>query len=425
MPQCGLKELPEKICWYVNLRRLDLENNLLDSIPACFEQLKNLEILLLPSNEFTVVPKVLGRLKKLRILSLENNTISELAGNALAPSLKSLILTRNWLHELPRDLCIRAPRLKKLLLSHNDLEAADLEWCLELELVRLAGNRLRLADFHKIGANMHTLAWLSLNGNYGSALADTKILEVEYEDLVLEKKLEESPSRISWLGKWNERPVEIKLFQKISNCHVGMRSRQTVCGSDGTPRTEFDISTLVGTHSNYTRKTLAVLQPPWMGLILEVLPDSFENRILANHPSSETLTRDIYQKTYRHINAKIVANILLSVAKAMLFLHGNNIAHGDLRAHNIYYSKKGDALLSYFGASYSYDPSLKSFELIEVRAFGILMGELLKRVPPWQKSHIRHLLELQEKTQIKPHEKGKRPSFAELVFRINQIWNLL
>lgn len=420
MRQCGLKVLPEKICYYTNLKKIDLEENTLQALPACFHQLQDLEMVFLSSNEFTTVPKILGRLKKLRVLSLENNTVSDFLGEALGPKLKWLSLTKNVILSLPRDLCIRAPKLQKLMLSHNDLETVDLRYCLELEVVHLSGNRLSYEAVEGLPL-LQKLSWVALSGNYDSRLPTTRTNDVKYEDLVLETQLRERLSGADWSGKWSGKRVEIKLFNNTNKCRVGMRTRETFCASEGTPRNEVYISNFIASQSENIRKTLAILKPPRLGLVLEAVPDRFEDKPLANSPSFDSITRDVWTTSQGHMDIKMVANILLSVAKALKFLHSKNIAHGDIYAHNIYYSKSGEALIFNFGTSFVYDPRVAPFEWVEVRAFGILMSELIARIHPHQSSRVRRLAELRTKTLLKQVERRMRPSFKEIVIRIERM----
>ena len=70
------------------------------------------------------------------------------------------------------------------------------------------------------------------------------------------------------------------------------------------------------------------------------------------------------------------------IAEAARHLHDRGILHGDLYAHNTLVSHN-HALVSDFGAAcvYRANTSLnhKLIEKIEVRAFGILLGELVAR----------------------------------------------
>merc|ERR1719233_2555509 len=118
-----------------------------------------------------------------------NNTLTELLGKSLPPSLKWLTLTSNRIKKLPRDLCIRAPKLQKLMLSHNDLETVDLRYCLELEEVRLAGNRLSIEASGSL-PHLPKLTWVSLSGNWDAELPVTETSQIKYEEVVLDNMLD-------------------------------------------------------------------------------------------------------------------------------------------------------------------------------------------------------------------------------------------
>ena len=64
-------------------------------------------------------------------------------------------------------------------------------------------------------------------------------------------------------------------------------------------------------------------------------------------------------------------------------LHARGLTHGDLYAHNILCDEQGNGLLGDFGAASFYpqdgSETAAALQRIEVRAFGVLLGELLAR----------------------------------------------
>ena len=75
----------------------------------------------------------------------------------------------------------------------------------------------------------------------------------------------------------------------------------------------------------------------------------------------------------------VALRIARSIAAAAAHLHRNGLTHGDLYAHNTFWDgASGDAQLSDFGAA-SFLEGLPAERLarLEVRAWGILLGELL------------------------------------------------
>lgn len=416
---CNLKQLSKEICNFTKLRILHLEGNHLRDLPDCFRKLSHLKFLFLASNDFASVPLVLSELRMLSILDLRNNSVTEVSTKALPKFLRALILTKNELQSLPDDLCIKVPNLQKLMLSHNDLATVDIHYCDNLELVRLAGNRLDLAGQVRTLSRLPRLAWIALGGNQPNTL-QRAIQEVGMDEFVLETRLGEGSSGVAWIARWGEKRVVVKLFKGENRCHVGQRSRAALCASDGTPESEINISAFVGSKCEFLTKILAVIRSPLhIGLVFEPMTAKMENHLLGHSPSLETITRDIYPN--RTLDAIVVAGILLDVAKAMQFLHSQHIAHGDLYAHNIYYSEDGHAIVGDFGASFVYDPAVASFEAVEIKAFGILMSELLSQVPKHQASLVHPLAQIRTKTQQKQIILGFRPTFADVVDKLEDI----
>jgi hypothetical protein len=81
------------------------------------------------------------------------------------------------------------------------------------------------------------------------------------------------------------------------------------------------------------------------------------------------------------------------VASALAYLHSLGIAHGDVYAHNIMPDGHSRPVICDFGASFCYsvagDPG-RFFERMEVRAFGLFMGDVVARIGA-ESHHYRHV----------------------------------
>ena len=99
--------------------------------------------------------------------------------------------------------------------------------------------------------------------------------------------------------------------------------------------------------------------------------------------------------------------------------------HGDMYAHNVLFrsSKRGvpAAKLGDFGAAFFYPPGSeigREFERTEARAWGIAATEALKL---WDGTGDRAPLDALKRLALEcVGERGKRPSFAEIVARVGE-----
>lgn len=140
----GLKILPDNIGTLKKLKMIFLTANELSSLPASFEELRELNVLDLRCNRFTILPEIIcqlemldklwffgnqlttlplqiGNLKNLKNLGFSSNRLTVLPSSICQlTSLEYLTLYNNFLTELPAGL-EKLPNLKALDLERNCL----------------------------------------------------------------------------------------------------------------------------------------------------------------------------------------------------------------------------------------------------------------------------------------------------------------
>jgi len=359
-----------------SLEILNLTNNRLKALPDEFGLLQKLRIVFFSNNAFEEVPTVLSQCSHLSMVGFKSNNIQTLAENALPPSVRWLILTDNQLEQLPASLG-QLSQLQKLMLAGNRLRSLPdtLAACQNLELIRLSANSLdTLPDWLW---TLPRLAWLAYSGNplcESTSLQLPSLTEVDWADLTLEHTLGEGASGVIFKGRWAVDPtqpidVAVKLFKgKVT--------------SDGLPLDEMRSRMAAGTHPNLVPLLGQVSHHPEQkaGLVFAFVPSTYS--VLGNPPSLDTCTRDTYPPE-TCFSLPVILSIARGIAAAAAHLHSKGIMHGDLYAHNILVNCIGESLLGDFGAASFYPSSLpfvgRSLELIEVRAFGCLLEDLLDR----------------------------------------------
>lgn len=375
---CGLSEFPREIFDLADtLEVLDLSGNALTTLPDDFARLRKLRILFASNNPFTELPPVLGQCPQLSMIGFKANRIRTVAGNALPPRLRWLILTDNEIDALPPEIG-HCTHLQKLMLAGNRLRflPEQLAACSRLELLRLAANRLDELPawlFH-----MPRLAWLAYAGNpFGEALEaaaldDTPIAEIGWNDLRLHEQLGEGASGVIYRAELRThentaRRVAVKLFKGAVT-------------SDGLPDCEMAACIRSGDHPNLIAVAGKVKDHPdnAHGLVMELIDPQYRN--LAGPPSFESCTRDIYAADVR-FNAADVVDMAHGIASAASHLHRRGVMHGDLYAHNILHDGQARVLLGDFGAASFYSTENReagvALERLEVRAYGCLLEELM------------------------------------------------
>lgn len=401
---CGLAEFPREILDLADsLEVLNLTGNRLSALPEDFGRLKKLRILFCSENDFTELPTVIGECTALEMVGFKSNRIVHVPEKALPPGLRWLILTDNRITELPKSIG-RCTGLRKLMLAGNRLTSLPeaMAQCTSLELLRLAANELD--ELPEWLLALPKLSWLAFAGNPCSSpaanLGET-LAEVPWEKVRLEKQLGAGASGEIHAARWQEKPVAVKVFKGAMT-------------SDGLPDCEMLACVAAGTHPHLIPVLGRITGHPEgrAGLVMELMDAGYAP--LAGPPSLETCTRDVYAEDRRFTGATAL-EIARGIVSAAGHLHELGILHGDLYAHNILTRPTQNCLLGDFGAASFFStntPYAEVLKRIEVRAFGLLLEELLERSPEGEPA-LKELAEL----CLSPHVM-ERPDFAEIRKRL-------
>jgi Protein tyrosine and serine/threonine kinase/Leucine rich repeat len=410
---CGLTEFPREIFDLAEtLEILNLSGNLLSRLPDDLHRLTRLRVLFCSDNQFTELPACLGQCAALTMIGFKANRIVSVPAAALPPLLRWLTLTDNCLERLPSELGER-PALQKLMLAGNRLQALppSLSQCHRLELIRIAANRL--TELPQWLLTLPSLAWLAYAGNPLETEADAAALQatpqIDWPALRLQQRLGEGASGVISRADWQRddgslTPVAVKLY----------KGEMT---SDGSPLHEMNACITAGQHPNLIRIEGRISGHPdgQQGLVMQLIDPSFAN--LADLPSLDSCSRDVYAAD-RRFSAEVALNIAKGIASAAQHLHRQGITHGDLYGHNILLNQRGDCLLGDFGAASFHavedNPQTRALQRIEVRAFGILLGELLARIDSGLSDRQRLALEALEQRCCLADVLG-RPGFGEII----------
>ncbi|AKS09287.1 protein kinase [Pseudomonas trivialis] len=408
---CGLTEFPREIFELADsLEILNLSGNALSKLPDDLHRLPHLRVLFCSDNRFTELPASLGQCAKLSMVGFKANQINHVPAAALPPLLRWLILTDNQISELPDALGER-PLLQKLMLAGNQLAhlPESLANCHNLELLRIASNRLTQLPEWLLA--LPSLTWLAYAGNpvemAMEVAGDDATPNIPWSELELAEVLGEGASGVIRKALWKPsgKPVAVKLYKGTIT-------------SDGSPLHEMQACIAAGLHPNLIKVQGRVFGHPdnQAALVMDLIDPSYRN--LAALPSLASCTRDIYEPGVR-FSVEVALRMARGIASVGAHLHRHGITHGDLYGHNILWNEAGDCLLGDFGAA-SFHTTADSVETralqrIEVRAFGVLLGELLERVESGVNAQWREL----QRNCCQP-EVMARPGFEEIEALLNQ-----
>ena len=371
---CGLTSFPPEIFDLADtLEILDLTGNALSSLPDDLPRLRKLRIVFCSNNLFTTLPAVLGACPELSMIGFKACQIREVPTASLPPKLRWLTLTDNAIEVLPDEIGDCA-QLQKLMLAGNRLSnlPASLARCTRLELLRISANRLpSLPDWLQ---DLPRLSWLACAGNPFNETREAVALDaagmehIAWECLQVGRQLGEGASGVISQAMLDGQPVAVKVFKGAMT-------------SDGLPRSEMAACVSAVLHASMIPILGTVSAHPQgsLGLVMPLIDPAWLN--LAGPPSLASCTRDMYGEAASFSVAQLLA-IAHGIASAACQLHAHGILHGDLYAHNILHHPDGGCLLGDFGAASLFAPDTAIAAVlqgIEVRAFGVLLEELLER----------------------------------------------
>ncbi|MBV6824803.1 leucine-rich repeat-containing protein kinase family protein [Pseudomonas sp. PD9R] len=416
---CGLTEFPREIFDLADsLEVLNLSGNALRSLPEDLHRLIRLRVLFCSDNLFTELPVCVGRCEALTMVGFKANRIEQVPGQALPPLLRWLILTDNCISELPTELGQR-PYLQKLMLAGNRLQRLpeSLRDCHRLELIRIAANQL--TELPEWLLALPSLTWLAYAGNPLETEADAAALEatasIPWSQVRLEQQLGEGASGVIHRAAWS-RPGQ-------PDTQVAVKLYKGEMTSDGSPLHEMNACITAGIHPNLICVEGRIVDHPQHtnGLVMQLIEPSYRN--LAALPSLASCSRDIYANDTR-FTADVALRIARGIASVAEHLHRQGITHGDLYGHNILWDEHGDCLLGDFGAASFHaledNTESRALQRIEVRAFGVLLGELLERIDLGLSEELRVQWEALQQRCCQPDVLA-RPGFSEIVRVLQEV----
>ena len=371
----SLTEFPAELYRFADsLEILDLSANQLSDLPADLHRFQKLKRLFLTNNNFRHIPAVLSRCPALVMVSFKGNRLTDFDAAALPEQLEWLILTNNQLTELPPDFG-RYTKLRKVALAGNQLSwlPDSMQQCRELGLLRLSLNNFE--SFPDWLFELPKLAWLALGANPACPVPEAQAIAAHsLSDYQLSEKLGEGASGVIYQARFGQDPELLALKQ--------FKGWIT---SDGCPQDEMNNYLNAGQHPNLIAVKAKLKDSDLPGLVMELVPASFS--VLGQPPSFDTCTRDTFTQGQSLTLAQL-KQLAQQVVNVMAHLHQQQIAHGDLYAHNMLSNDKADLYLGDFGAATALQAlppqQQQHFCALEVRAFGYWLLDMRGLLPAEQ-----------------------------------------
>ena len=140
-----LRALPQDICNAVQIRRLDLSQNLLETVPVGLFALPNLEYLSLGHNRLKEIQETTNWTPSLLSFDLSENNLTTLPPGIQYSSIEILNLSKNQFNSVPKCIC-RIRTLTSLDLSHMPITSFPKEMELLDHLVNLNVSNVSVSD---------------------------------------------------------------------------------------------------------------------------------------------------------------------------------------------------------------------------------------------------------------------------------------
>ena len=381
---------------------LDMSHGYLSYLPADFHRMSHLKVAFFSHNDFEDVPVVLGRMGSLKVLGMKSCNIRAIPEDALSESLRWLTLTDNKIERLP--VSIRNVKdLEKLLLAGNRLSGlpAEIEECQRLALIRISANLFQASPLRAL-AHLPQLAWYADAGNpFSPAPSNVPTREIPWNELELAEILGESAQNKVYKARMSTgEEVAVKMYGGDVT-------------SDGYAQDDMQASIAAGVHQHLIGAIGRIIGMPEgrNGLVLPLIPSHFHK--LGQPPNLNTCSRDTFPADMS-FSPNYILTVLQGVSQACGHLHSLGIMHGDIYAHNTLVNEQGHAYVGDFGSASFYDPrSDKQRQLIDVRAFGCLVDDLLNRCSDVDDARYQTLADIRE--ACLKEDFRERPTFQDIV----------
>ena len=419
----ALVSLPTEIGELAQLQILGLKDNYLTALPDSIGNLIKLVALYVTNNKLTHLPASIGRLVNLRKFQASFNALQALPVEMA--HMRSLELFRAAgnpdLHSIPPALAM-APALTWLSLggskfcaafsrndpaSEEEVEGYDAAWWLasisSSNESRTSSSNSRKSSSSSSGSSgvppLIARQSLTLTQKLGDG-ASGEVFRSQWHPIAPSSS-SSSPSFFSSL-KNKLTPEKLQKKKKEAEIqHVAVKIFRGDTSPDGRAIDELEVLCLLE-HPNLSKVRALLIddtnnpsflppsppsrpRPP-VGVVMDLIT----GQPLAAKPDHTSVLRCRWEggKTYP---LRVVLRMAQHLTGALTHMHEKKICHGDVYAHNCVVDLEGNTTLLDYGASFLYGRGREGgregggggevdFERLEVRAFGLLLGDLVERL---------------------------------------------